>query len=651
MVSKLNNIFVVNAPAGSGKTTTIKKMIKDDLARNSSDNILAITYTNRAADELLTAITSSRVSISTIHSFLNSFMKPYFAQQAIIELYFEQYGEKIKERIANESNDEKISDSNQKYIEKYGALDYSIIVENIKHIKYNEAPFNSLYYGGLSHDDLILFSRIVFDRYPSLKTRIHSRYQVIYIDEYQDTFTDVLDIFYDSIKGTTSKLYLFGDRMQQIYSNYDGQFEDKLKTCSTEMKLDINYRSAPVIVDILNRIYNDRTYDQKYSDSTLAMHVDMAPCVLLVDDVDKKIGDLRKRDPESLILYLLNDDKFASIGASNLFRLFTKTDKYSFGKTISASDMLTKEFRDNPDSLMKLLYAINDMYEDYRNKKLGSIVHKMRFLKRIFDLNNISINKHIDKINLIEKLDYVFDSFAKPSETIGNFLKLLKDHSFLSQEYFDGIMSDKDYDPILNVPLPEVRAVAKYMSNPKVSTQHGVKGESHASVIFVADDGTNPNVKIYSFFDLWSRKSFSFTSLEGFYYSYKHKIDEIITSLGVSIADLNKTTYPNYESELKVRAGNLLEEFSSNVLFTEICSDAYKQFLEKPGVTKVKACFKISPVLGILTAYKLFYVGCSRARKNLTVILDANKVKKSLGTTEKILKKFKDIGFSVESNE
>lgn len=47
---------------------------------------------------------------------------------------------------------------------------------------------------------------------------------------------------------------------------------------------------------------------------------------------------------------------------------------------------------------------------------------------------------------------------------------------------------------------------------------------------------------------------------------------------------------------------------------------------------------------GILTAYKLFYVGCSRARKNLIVVVDAYKVNRF---KEAFMNKMKEIGFSV----
>ena len=74
MVRKIENFFIVNAPAGSGKTTTIREMINNIISINSKDNVLCITYTNRAADELSKSFSSPNISISTIHSFLNNFI-------------------------------------------------------------------------------------------------------------------------------------------------------------------------------------------------------------------------------------------------------------------------------------------------------------------------------------------------------------------------------------------------------------------------------------------------------------------------------------------------------------------------------------------------------------------------------------------------
>ena len=73
-VKKFNNMFLVNAPAGSGKTTYIENTIINLLAKYPNRKILSITYTNRAKEELNSRIDSNNVTIDTIHSFLSSFV-------------------------------------------------------------------------------------------------------------------------------------------------------------------------------------------------------------------------------------------------------------------------------------------------------------------------------------------------------------------------------------------------------------------------------------------------------------------------------------------------------------------------------------------------------------------------------------------------
>ena len=136
----------------------------------------------------------------------------------MLDLYWEIYAEKIKNRIKNVTNDENIKKSNQYYIEKYGELTEKAVQENISELSYGETPFTSLYTGKLSHDDLLMFANKLIKRYPILLRKIGDKYNYIFIDEYQDTSAYVLDIFYDAVENRENiQIYLFGDRMQQIY--------------------------------------------------------------------------------------------------------------------------------------------------------------------------------------------------------------------------------------------------------------------------------------------------------------------------------------------------------------------------------------------------------------------------------------------------
>lgn len=374
MADEVNeNIFLVNAPAGSGKTTWIRQQVESYLLRNPKDNILCITYTNRAAEELGRDLEQSRVYFGTIHSFINDFIGSFFSHKEIIDLYWEVYETQIIERIKNTEQKETWTEGAERYKEKYGSLDLDTVRSNINKISYNETPFNSLLYGGLGHNDLITFTKLAVDRFPIIKKKISDKYQLIFIDEYQDTSAEVLHIFYTSLVGKKSKLYLLGDKIQQIYKNYNGEFEEKLETFNRSVNLSINYRTTPKIVDILNYIYNDEALKQcpyeKNSNDTMAF----SPKVLIVSDVEKAISDFRKTYEDALLLYVSNRARFYDIGAGNLYDAYNKMEKYQFWKKYSAVDVMTKDEARINDALLSFLFIVDQIIEYYLQECYGEV--------------------------------------------------------------------------------------------------------------------------------------------------------------------------------------------------------------------------------------------------------------------------------------
>ena len=644
MANKLNNCFLINAPAGSGKTTQIKSMIYQSIIEHPKDNILCITYTNRAADELSCNIHHPNIFIGTIHSFLDFFMKRYFFHKEILVLYFQFFEKIIQQRISNPEEKENISTSNQKYIEKFGNLNFDEVQKNITNIYYAKSPFSSLYYGGLSHDDLVIFSKHIFDTIPVIKKRISSKYQYVFIDEYQDTSADVLNIFFESIVGSKSKLYLFGDKMQQIYKNYDGSFEDKFDLFDTNTNLTTNYRSVPNIVNLLNKIYNDTDYNQT-SSTKINHELSTEPPKVIIGNSVKELVKIREDEPDSLVLFLFNKEKFKEIGAFNLFNSFQKMEKYSYGREFTPNDILTISYDENPDPLIKLLYLITELYSDYKKNQLGLIIQKMRNNTPIISNESFNITTHSKKILLSEKLNEIFVVLASKEKTISNLLEIIRDTSLIDINYLEAIFQDQEYCEALEVPISEILAVTNYLTQPKISTQHGVKGESHNKVVFIAEDSSrNPVVHMYRFFEMWGKLDISFTEIQKHYYSYIKELFKLQDSINTRIYDLNKDLYNENEKIILESASSIFQKFEQDPMFNFLCIDDYKKFFENPGVTNAKKCLKENTVYGILSAYKLFYVGCSRAREKLTILIDQSKL---LGDEQLQINKFLSLGFEV----
>lgn len=624
-----NNMFLVNAPAGSGKTTFIKDKINEIVSNDKDCKILCITYTNRAADELISKINSKNVKISTIHSFVSEFFKIYFSNKDIIELYFETYKGDILDRINNISNDERNEIANQKYKEEHeGNLSFEYLKNNTKSISYNELPFNSLYYGGLSHDALLSFAEILLDKYPIIKKRLSSLYKYIFIDEYQDTSANILRFFYNAVKDSQTTLFLCGDKMQQIYKNYDGTFENELSTFNnSDFLLRTNYRSSQSIVTVLNNIYNDPSFVQEVSNIQKQGN---KPQIYIAEDVNSTLNAIEDITPKILKLFIYNKDRFEKIGAKNLYEKVSDMEKYSFGSKNSPVDVLLTNDIDNPDPLFRLLFEINDFLKKYKLKQYGLLVQKINNKKsKIYNKELLKINKHEDKKNFQNLIESIYSKYNEDILII-DFLKFLNDKQFLlnsvTENYFED-SEENEYLTVLEQSIEEFRKLCEYIENPKISTQHGVKGEGHDEVVFIAEDSTrNPYVRMYDFFELLAKNEVRYNEFEKFYYEYVKDIRNFEYLNNIKLSELKKDTYNQYVNSLNELLQSLNQKYNNNVYYNFFFSDAYASYLSRPGVTKFNNAVKINNIFGTLIAYKLFYVGCSRAKEILKVIVERSKI-------------------------
>lgn len=399
-VKKLNNMFLVNAPAGSGKTTFIENTIINLLAKYPNRRILSITYTNRAKEELNSRIDSKNVTIDTIHSFLTGFVGLYLSKPEVIDLYLQVFENKIKSLIDNGEDDSK----NARYIDKFGKLDFETIKNNLHKVFYNEQSYSSYYYGGLSHDDMLFFCRKMFEKFAMLKKRLSNKYTYIFIDEYQDTSVDVLYIFYQSVLNTNSNLYLLGDKMQEIYNNYNGSFNTTLSKFNQEDNLCINYRCSSNIVGILNNLYNDEKFFQQPNKSCGKVN----PTVVITNDFSESFMGQFK---DYMQLYLFNRERFEKIGASDLHSALSDMKAYKFPSQYTPVDVLTDTTNDNPDKLFRILFCVCDFIKMVSIAAYGKSIQLAREKNKIFNSSFTNIEFHNDKIIFSDKVQRLQEAY------------------------------------------------------------------------------------------------------------------------------------------------------------------------------------------------------------------------------------------------
>lgn len=216
---------------------------------------------------------------------------------------------------------------------------------------------------------------------------------------------------------------------------------------------------------------------------------------------------------------------------------------------------------------------------------------------------------------------------------------------FVDDEYLDEIIGEEDYSDVIGVSMEEFHNLVKYLEEPHISTQHGVKGESHDTVIFLAANSSrNPVVNMTKFFELWSSTEVNLSEFEKFYYEYKNLIQEISEVVGMKCTDMKSNEYNIYMNDIYAKLKQFEDKYSDNGYFNVLLQPNFTTYFSKKGVTKARECLRENLVYGPLSAYRLFYVGCSRARKNLCVIINRKDV---VGFERRLRAKFEECGFEV----
>lgn len=625
---KVNNrYFLINAPAGSGKTTFITNKITEILSKERKiEQVLCITYTNRAADELTERLSSQRIEVSTIHSFLNRFIAPFLRNTEVIK-YFQSHFE-----LQIEDERKELDKDN---------------IKEIKRIKYNELQYSKYSQGELSHDDLLEFSYSLIRKFTVIRKKLW-KYSYVFIDEYQDTSANVLRFFYDGLKDARTKLYLLGDRMQQIYDNYDGSFENELQQFSDDKKLRDNYRSSKSIVALLNEIYNESDFEQTSKNNKV---IERKPEIHIKSDVDKFLRDFKKDNPESLMLVLANRERFKEIDATELYNAYSSMEDYGYASRYGATEVLTMK-DENPDNLLNLLFKMKELCKGFEEQKYGKVIRNLK--KHSFFNGKLLINYHQDKILFAGKIKEINDSSYKDI-TIEEWLNVWIKCELVHETYVNEIIESEKYAKAIKVNLDKFNKLTEYLEQPYVSTQHGVKGEGHNEVLFVVDEMTRGlNVRMYELFSMWSKIDINFISFEKFYFDYMLKISqlqkEIEKKIGNKFHTLKSTGY--YNSELTQFISNyvsvIYDDFKNNDYFIYLYEQIYEDFFGKEkNWTHFKNLLKTSKLKGLMNAYKLFYVGCSRAKEKLTVVMKKEKLKDE----GEIVEKFQELGFEVITND
>lgn len=276
-VRNTEGAVLVVAGAGSGKTRVLTYRIAyliEEL-KVSPYNILAITFTNKATNEMKERLDkmvgTTSLWVSTFHSLCARILRKHIDNLGYnkdFSIYDDLECNRVLKRIIkNKHLDEKIylnkaewhiSNAKNKGIspEKYiteGYTDSDIIIEIYQ--AYEEELKRS---NALDYDDLLLKTVVLFENFPHVLEYYQSRFKYIHIDEYQDTNR----IQYKLVKmlgGAYGNIFAVGDEDQSIYGWRGADINNMLEfkksfPDANIIKLEQNYRSTGSILKAANAL-------------------------------------------------------------------------------------------------------------------------------------------------------------------------------------------------------------------------------------------------------------------------------------------------------------------------------------------------------------------------------------------------------------
>ena len=210
-------------------------------------------------------------------------------------------------------------------------------------------------------------------------------------------------------------------------------------------------------------------------------------------------------------------------------------EMYSFGKKYSASDVLSDLSDENPDILMRFLFFVIEIINYYKQSNYGVVISKCKKQTSFFIPTVLSIQHNSDKQVIKAMFDGIIEVCSAEDCTIKECLNTFQSFGLIKVKLIEDVFENTEYNEVLDIRLSEVKNIYAYINRPTISTQHGVKGESHQSVVFVAADSYNtPNVRMYDFFNLWAHNNFSLTEFEELYYEY---LNLLKLSMNIDLTD------------------------------------------------------------------------------------------------------------------
>lgn len=547
------------AGAGSGKTKTltyrVARLIESGV---KPENILLLTFTKKAADEMLSRAAMildsrcERVAGGTFHSFANLTLRKY---SSLLELRnnFTILDRSDSEDVINHIRGKVIGKQEKRFPKKHTILDiYSkainknmpaqeIIESEYKQFEHslekineiskeytNYKRANSL----LDYDDLLLYLKILLSSNAEIRAKLSNKYKYILVDEYQDTNTLQAEII-KLLASEHSNVMAVGDDCQSIYSFRGANFKNILDfpaifPNTKIIKLEQNYRSSQNILELANEVI--KKAKEKYTKNLFSNIVNHnKPALISSSDIQTEAEFITQRilelhEEENISL---NDIAILARSARMTYNLeielakrnipYKKFGGLKFIETAHVKDVISHlRVILNPNDIIsynrilllldgvgaqtatKLIPVLSDPKTDIQKTYLPS--KSSDTIKKLMELIASSQKNLLEPSKIVAAvLNYYEPILTDKYDDFSKRLKDLEHFSYLASRYsnLEDFLSDLALEPPDSsvVDIEEGSVKDEFLT---ISTIHSAKGLEFKSVFVIgAVDGRFPS--IYSF--------------------------------------------------------------------------------------------------------------------------------------------------------
>ena len=478
-VTTTEGAVLILAGAGSGKTRVITNKIAYLIEEKNVNpyNILAITFTNKAAKEMLLRVEemigedSKRVWISTFHAFCTKVLRME-AHHLNYDNNFTIYDTSDKQTLIKNCMDA-LDYNKQSISPSLIAAEISRAKDSMIDVREYENTYESDYIGSkvskvyalyqeelkknnaMDFDDLIYNCIRLFKEHKDVLEKYQFKFKYIMVDEYQDTnFSQYMLI--KMLSDIHKNICVVGDDDQSIYTwrgadirnilEFEKDFDNVL-----QIKLEQNYRSTSNIRNAAHSVIkknNERKEKKIWTDANEGEKIKLYSATSERDESNYVAINIRKMVENQCYDY----KDFAVLYRANSLSRNYEEAFMKYGIPYKIFGGLKFYDRMEIKDILAYLRIIDNKYDDISLKRIINVPKRSIGAKTIEKLESYARQNNMSILDAMDEIDNIV-STTKTRESVKKFKVLISSLKTLSKvisvsELLDKVLENTNYKKI-----------------------------------------------------------------------------------------------------------------------------------------------------------------------------------------------------------